>query len=294
MKDMDPACDVVPLILSYLTVDNLIALAQTTTLTSVESKADIWNDKLVALGYDRVPCAQGLHFLVVSLTNPITLLTATVSTGVIEHVTAVMKRHNLTKKDIANNITLISQRLTGAVRELAIGALREHYTLARRYINYPNTYDLLGEFFDKNELESFAYNITEDNMKKFPTLVDDTLTLCEKYILEPPKRIITDPAGCLTQRPLVYMLTIGLIDAFSTLSKECLESLYTEAKALAESDPTIYTGSFLNMAYVANTEQSKVDMQDFWSRHLLILMELPYFYMLYTYLDERLLDRVYC
>lgn len=86
--------DIAPSIISRLPPDALIALANTTS-ASITSKADdIWNKKVVEMGYSPVPCAQGFYFCVNKVGNEhVIAIQRMIAGGVVAHLVAYFRKH---------------------------------------------------------------------------------------------------------------------------------------------------------------------------------------------------------
>lgn len=281
---MDPTQDIAPVILERLPIDSLISLAKTTAFGVVGDTRDIWNEKLSKMGYPHVPCAQGLYFLVLTHIHARDLLPAVMSTGVIEHVVAVMKVHSLSNVDVAASVLHITQPLEGAIHSLAVAALKAHHPhKAGKYIPWSVTYNLLPEIFDKKDVGEFFKNVRPTHFKAIPTLLSTCLDLAEKFSVEPTAIILSQMGSptYLIERPGIYMMIdVGI--QVAKLTETSAEEIYPRLKTLADENPTLYGGSFYYVAYYIGDARAIDDIADFWSKHLLALFESPYFDQLYS------------
>lgn len=86
--------DIAPSIISRLPPDALVSLANTTS-ASITSKADdVWNKKLIAMGYGPVPCAQGFYFCVNKVGDEHEVaIQRMIAGGVVAHLVAYFRKH---------------------------------------------------------------------------------------------------------------------------------------------------------------------------------------------------------
>lgn len=267
--------DIAPTVLAHLPVNDLVALAQTTTYNSSD---DVWNVKLAQLGYPRVPLAQGLYFIVVTHGFEDRLVAA-INGGVMAHIDAVMKRHNLKEANIVEALRHVTSELEGEVRRLVISVMKTSTEDPRKYVNYsPAILQLLPEVLTEDQARRFVGSISRYTIGPASEAIRMSVTLARIHQLKPSYVPLTTETVTYYLLDEAWLFCHRGIDVYSNHSlHSVLVDLYPELERRATEDPLTYCGSLIYTAtqHLSGDDFIEPSLTTFFSANIRVLLTLP-------------------